>query len=216
MRADDDGFVSPRAVMRMVGSSEDELKVLISKRFLIPFETGVLVIKHWRINNRIRLDWYKPTMYTQERDSLYIKENGAYTLDSKQGGKLGTEMVPVRSRSIVQYSIDKIPANAVSLELVKEDSDSKEYSGDSKSPKLTESKKKAYDELIAWSEKERDFKFPKTAKLKQYRAFKIANQNEIPRAHLVERWEEMSGDKFWQGAGFDWMNVVQSLLKKPV
>lgn len=105
MRADDDGFVSPRSVMRMVGSSEDELKVLIGKRFVLPFETGVIVIKHWRINNRIRLDWYKPTMYTQEKESLYVKENGAYTLDSKQGNKLGTEMIPNRSRSIVQYSI---------------------------------------------------------------------------------------------------------------
>ena len=57
MRADDDGFVnSPKKIMRMVGASQDDLAILISKKFIIPFETGVVVIKHWRIHNYIRQD----------------------------------------------------------------------------------------------------------------------------------------------------------------
>lgn len=88
--------------------------------------------------------------------------------------------------------------------------------GDSKSPRISPDKKKAYDELIAWSENERGFPFPKTTKTKQYRAFKLANQNEISRDRLIEMWEEMSTDKFWQKVGYDWMNVVQECLKKPV
>lgn len=91
-----------------------------------------------------------------------------------------------------------------------------EESGDSKSPRISGERKKAYDELIAWSENERGFVFPKTTKLKQYSAFKLANKNGIPREHLIERWEEMSTKKFWQENGFDWMNVVSDLLKKPI
>lgn len=81
MRADDDGFVnSPKKIMRMVGASQDDLAILISKKFIIPFETGVVVIKHWRIHNYIRQDRKHETKYEQEMSMLTIKENGAYTL----------------------------------------------------------------------------------------------------------------------------------------
>jgi hypothetical protein len=79
MKADDDGFVNPKMVMRMIGSSEDEIKVLISKRFVLPFENGVVVIKHWRINNFIRKDRYQPTLHIKERSQLFIRSNQSYT-----------------------------------------------------------------------------------------------------------------------------------------
>lgn len=79
MRADDDGFVNPKMVMRLIGSTEDELKVLLVKRFLLKFESGVVVIKHWLIHNLIRADLYKETLYTDEKSTLGIKDNGAYT-----------------------------------------------------------------------------------------------------------------------------------------
>jgi len=80
MRADDDGFVgNPKKIMRMAGGNEDDLKLLIAKRFILIFENGVIVIKHWRINNLIRKDWYKETAYIEEKKRLKIKENGAYT-----------------------------------------------------------------------------------------------------------------------------------------
>jgi hypothetical protein len=79
IRADDDGFVTPKMVMRLVGSSSDDLKVLISKRFLLPFESGVVVIKHWLIHNLIRADMYKETMYKKEKEQLGLNESGAYT-----------------------------------------------------------------------------------------------------------------------------------------
>lgn len=66
MYADDDGFVSPKKVIRMVGASSDDVKVLIGKGFVIPFESGILVIKHWKRNNYIRADRYKPTEYQEE------------------------------------------------------------------------------------------------------------------------------------------------------
>lgn len=81
MAADDDGFVnSPKRTQRIIGSSNDDFNLLIAKGFLIPFESGVVVIKHWKINNYIRSDRYKETAYTEEKSLLTTKENGAYTL----------------------------------------------------------------------------------------------------------------------------------------
>lgn len=79
MRADDDGFVNPKMVMRLIGSSSDDLTVLLVKRFLLSFESGVVVVKHWLIHNLIRSDLYKETMYKKEKKTLGLNENGAYT-----------------------------------------------------------------------------------------------------------------------------------------
>lgn len=84
MMADDDGFVnSPRSIMRQCGSSDDDMKLLIAKRFVIIFESGVIVIKHWRLHNYIQKDRYKPTQYVEEKSKLIEKENGVYSLDTK-------------------------------------------------------------------------------------------------------------------------------------
>ena len=81
MRADDEGFINnPKKIQRMVGCSDDDFKLLIAKSFIIRFETGVVVIKHWKIHNYIRGDRLIPTNYQEERGLLTVKENGAYTL----------------------------------------------------------------------------------------------------------------------------------------
>lgn len=81
MRADDDGFVnSPRRIMRLINCSDDDMKLLIAKNFVIIFDNGIVVIKHWRIHNYIRSDRYKPSAYTEEKSLLTVKENGSYTL----------------------------------------------------------------------------------------------------------------------------------------
>lgn len=79
MDADDDGFVNPKRIMRTIGASDDDLKVLILKRFLLPFKSGVVVVKHWLIHNLIRSDLYKETFYKDEKSTLGLNENGAYT-----------------------------------------------------------------------------------------------------------------------------------------
>ncbi len=79
MYADDDGFISPRKIMRMIGSSEDDLKIIIAKRFVLPFESGVVVIKHWLIHNLIRADLYHETLHKEEKAKLGLNKNGAYT-----------------------------------------------------------------------------------------------------------------------------------------
>lgn len=79
MRADDDGFVnSPKKIQRMIGASEDDCRLLVAKQFLIPFDTGVVVIRHWRIHNYIQKDRYKETIYQGEKSSLSQDSTGAY------------------------------------------------------------------------------------------------------------------------------------------
>lgn len=80
MLADDDGFInSPRAIMRQCGASDDDMKLLIAKRFVLLFESGVIVIKHWRINNYLRSDRYQETKYIEEKKTLSVDANGSYT-----------------------------------------------------------------------------------------------------------------------------------------
>lgn len=79
MRADDDGFVNnPKKIQRMIGSGDDEMKMLIAKKFIIPFDSGVCVIKHWRIHNYIQKDRYKETVYKEEKSHLLLKDNKSY------------------------------------------------------------------------------------------------------------------------------------------
>jgi hypothetical protein len=79
MRADDDGFISPKKVLRLTGASDDDLRVLVARDFVIPFESGVIVIKDWKLNNYLRKDRYFPTKYTEEKSKLSLLENGSYT-----------------------------------------------------------------------------------------------------------------------------------------
>ena len=80
MLADDDGFVnSPKSIMRQAGASTDDLNLLMAKRFILAFDSGVIVIKHWRIHNYIQKDRYKESKYMEEKATLMIDQNGAYT-----------------------------------------------------------------------------------------------------------------------------------------
>ena len=90
MRADDDGFVGNwKKIMRMTGLSEDDMKILITKKFIIPFDSGVIVIRHWRMNNLLRGDRRTPTQYTEELSQLKLNGN-VYELESADN----TECLP--------------------------------------------------------------------------------------------------------------------------
>ena len=117
MLADDDGFVNaPKSIMRQIGASQDDLQMLIVKKFVIPFESGIIVIKHWRINNYLQKDRIQPTKYQKELSELAIEENGAYTMknciqdnvytDCIQDN-VYTDTVYTDKYSIGKYSIDK-------------------------------------------------------------------------------------------------------------
>lgn len=80
MRADDEGFVgNPKRIRDMIGASEDDMKLLIVKRFILTFESGVIVIKHWRIHNYISPDRFTPTTYVEEKSTLAFDDKKSYT-----------------------------------------------------------------------------------------------------------------------------------------
>ena len=112
MRADDEGFINnPRKIQRMVGAADDDLKVLITKKFIIPFESGIVVIKHWKIHNYIQKDRFKETVYTDEKSLLETKDNNAYTLRQNQvciqNGYTMDTQYSIGKVSIDKNSIDK-------------------------------------------------------------------------------------------------------------
>lgn len=113
MQADDDGFVDKwKSIMRMTGKKEDDLKILIAKSFVIPFDTGVLVIRHWRLNNYLQKDRYKETIYKDEKSRLTIDKSNVYNLD--------TECI----HSIDKNRLDKISIEENSKEKEQEESES--------------------------------------------------------------------------------------------
>lgn len=116
MRADDDGFVNnPKKIQRMLGATEDDLKLLLAKRFIIGFASGVIVIKHWRMHNLLRKDRHNPTQYQEEFNSLELKENGAYTEHGNllettwqpNGNQVTTDWQPNGNQMATQDSIGK-------------------------------------------------------------------------------------------------------------
>ena len=115
MRADDDGFInSPKKIIRMTGASDDDLKVLIIKKFVIPFENGVVVIKHWLIHNYIRKDTYNETPYKEQKAMLVVDENKSYKLiDDNRVQPVDEPSTQDRlgKVSIGKDSIDNIPAS---------------------------------------------------------------------------------------------------------
>ncbi|ACD24249.1 replication initiation protein [Clostridium botulinum B str. Eklund 17B (NRP)] len=89
MRADDDGFLNnAKKIMRLICANQNDYDLLLAKRFTIQFDDGICVIKHWRINNYLRKDRYKETIYKEEKAQLRIKENGTYTLNKDIGEPL--------------------------------------------------------------------------------------------------------------------------------
>lgn len=103
MFADDDGFVnSPKSIMRQVGASNDDMNLLIAKKYLIIFENGVIVIKHWRIHNYIRNDRYNETKYVEQKQTLFLDENKAYT-QNPNSAKYDVYGVPLEDKKDMVY-----------------------------------------------------------------------------------------------------------------
>lgn len=110
MRADDEGFVgNPKRIRSMVGASEDDLKLLLMKRFILAFESGVVVIKHWKIHNYIQSDRCKPTTYIEEKNTLTLDGKKAYIekvdTDCIQNGYNSDAQYRLGQGSIDQHSI---------------------------------------------------------------------------------------------------------------
>jgi hypothetical protein len=109
MNADDDGFCNKiNLCMVNAKASSDDFKLLLLKRFIFQFESGVIVVKHWRMHNILRKDRYTETDYLEEKSRLFLKDNGAYTLDAEQGETaLATKWQPNGNQMAPQDRIGK-------------------------------------------------------------------------------------------------------------
>ena len=113
LRADDDGFLkNAKTIMRTVGASPDDVKLLIAKQYLIPFDTGIMAIKHWRIHNYIKKDRYKPTD-CEEIKLLEVNEKGEYVLAEPSRNQVGSNMEPscIQSGTVLEPSRNQVGSN---------------------------------------------------------------------------------------------------------
>ena len=118
MNADDDGFVgNPKSIQRQIGASDDDMRLLIMKGFIFTFDSGVVLIKHWNINNFIRKDRYKPTTYIKEKSLIVLCDNNSYGITT-----VNRDFTLVNQRS-TQYSIEEYSKEKCSLVEESVDSD---------------------------------------------------------------------------------------------
>lgn len=145
MHADDDGFIgNPKRIGRMIGASDDDFKILIAKKFIIVFESGVIVIKHWRIHNTLSKMRYKETSYLDEKSQLLIKENNAYSLD--EGKPLDDSRLVEMGKRQVRRTVDEQETN-LSKDKLSKDKTSKDKLSEDK-PSKKKSAKADLNEMI--------------------------------------------------------------------
>ena len=162
MNADDDGFLDcARRVQNSINANDDDMKLLITKGLVIPFNNGVYVITHWNIHNFIRADRYKPTHFLDEKVSLALLENGTYTLAQPSDNQCATNGCQVVNTGKV--SIDKNSVGKVSVEEVQEEKQKMLHCNNSETNCNTEKEKEKEVEL----EKEKEVEL-ETSKSKRF------------------------------------------------
>ncbi len=120
MEADDDGFLGNyKTLMRGIGSAEDNLKILIAKRFVIIFPSKIIVVKHWLMNNTIRKDRYSETKYLDEKQALIVKGNGSYTERLVSGKPNGNQVATQKRIEEDRIEEDRIEESEHSSQKVK-------------------------------------------------------------------------------------------------
>lgn len=124
MRADDEGFYAGvRGLMAKIHASQDDLSVLIARRYILDRGDGVYVIKHWKMNNYLQCDRIKPTEYEEKRIGLYVKKDGSYTLDPlKSANPQAVKTTPTIPCTRNVY-IDKNSIEESSLDIVENSSE---------------------------------------------------------------------------------------------
>ena len=209
MRADDDGFINnPKRIMRMIGSGEDDLKLLILKKFIIPFESGVVVIKHWKIHNYIRKDTYNETKYKQEKATLELDENSAYTQSFLCSSRTCDTSV---DGSLTQDRIGKDRIGKVSIEV----------SNDTLSPCDDSPAPLDYKSIVA-TFNSTCHSLPKVRNITEQRkkAIKRTAKQVEDAGGFSALFEKVESSDFlsgrnggWNGCGFDWILKPANLTK---
>lgn len=183
MRADDEGFINnPKKIQRMVGSSEDDLKLLTAKRFILAFDSGVIVIKHWKLHNYIRSDRFKPTMYLEEKSQLITKENKAYSVGMTVG-------IPEADHLDTQVRLGKVRLGKVSKDILS----SSDEQDDTPNLKETNLDKLKTDFELIWTEYPKSRRKDKKKCFTRYKnALKDGDSHEDILAGLMRYKKEIS------------------------
>ena len=212
MRADDDGFINnPKKILRMIGCNEDELKLLIIKQFVIPFETGVCVIKHWRIHNYIKKDRYNETICTNEKSQLILTKNNEYK--KIQGGtKTEPERIQGGTKTEAQ---DRLELDKDRLEL---DKDRLELDKDSNSISNDILVQKKMEPVV---EKWNSLNLSKIVSIKNTRLKMLkARVNEYGMDNVLKAIDNISKSNFLKGQNdrgwvitFDWLIKPNNFIK---
>jgi len=191
MRADDEGFIgNHKRIIRLIGSNDDDLKILIAKRFVLTFESGIMVIKHWLIHNTIRMDRFNETNYKKEKKLLKLNENKAYT---ENGNQLAT-----------QVKLSKVKLSKVSIA----ETSSAEFSFNDKLEIMKNSKDKRMV-IISWYWLYKNFTFENN---KQYSS---ALKRELRASANLEGYdiEKIKQIMFWMN-GQEWLDWKLETVNK--
>lgn len=213
MRADDDGFVgNPKKIMRLIGATDDDFRILVAKNFLLLFDNGVIVIKHWRMHNTLSSGRYHETTYLTEKEALLLKKNGAYSLT--EGEKLDdTKLLEMADRQS-RRTKDEQKTNA-DIDIDKDIDKEKDIN-------IISSKKYEidYQEVINYYH---HFcpSLPKVTKITDARKKLInARLKDYSMVELEKAFKEAEASDFltgrngkWGGASFDWIMNTNNIVK---
>lgn len=207
MRADDDGFINnPKKIMRMIGAGDDEMKVLFTKKFVLSFDSGVIVIKHWRIHNTIQKDRYNPTVYQEELSQLTLKENSGYSLDTEwkqNGNTLETQirLDKIRLDKIRKDNNKPLSEKNISESCQEDEKDTKPFSFKNSLLELGISKQVVNDWLIVRKNKKASNTLTAFNKI----------QKEILSSHLTpDECIQIAVENSWVGFKSDWVKGEKS------
>ena len=202
MRADDDGFINkPKSIMRMCGAKIDDMNILIAKQFVIPFESGIVVIKHWRVHNYIRPDRYKPTS-CEEKSLLSCNDHSVYQLTTERE----TNGIPMADKTDTQVRLGKDR-----LESGK-DNTLLSVGTDSGEPVNYQAIVSLFHEICV--------SLPKIKNLSDNRKRSIKKAYETLHGDVESFFKKVESSDFltgrkgtWSGACFDWIIKPQNLIK---
>ena len=209
MRADDDGFINnPKSIARNVKCNEDDLKILAMKKFIIPFESGIVVIKHWKIHNYIRADRYKETKYKEEKSRLMLDENKAYSVGIPSDNQMTTNGIPSDNQMDTQVRLGKDSIGKYSINIKESNTN------------VLPKKKTNYQEII---DKYNSIckSLPKVMKLSDSRRKAInARLDKFSLEEIISVFEKAEQSNFLKGANnrnwkadFDWIMSDRNMAK---
>lgn len=209
MRADDDGFINnPKSIARNVKCNEDDLKILAMKKFIIPFESGIVVIKHWKIHNYIRADRYKETKYKEEKSRLMLDENKAYSVGIPSDNQVTTNGIPSDNQMDTQVRLGKDSIGKYSINIKESNTN------------VLPKKKISYQEII---DKYNSVckSLPKVMKLSDSRRKAInARLDKFSLEEIISVFEKAEQSNFLKGANnrnwkadFDWLMSDRNMAK---